>query len=160
MTQHKVISDDSFSAMDEISKVLGKDAVILSTKKVGNKVEIIGSNDIRDILKSNKRSLKKKNFKELFSKVPLSNNNLNINKFDKYEIKQNEVNKNNNTSDILENFKNEIKNLLNDIILSDLSSINSNLEDNEFIKLLQNGYSKKLLIQFLMRLINLKNLNQ
>ena len=62
---------------------------------------------------------------------------------DKYEIKQNEAEKNNNTSDILENFKNEIKNLLSDIILSDLSSINSNLEDNEFIKLLQNGYSKK-----------------
>ena len=142
MTQHKVISDDSFSAMDEISKVLGNEAVILSTKKVGDKVEIIGSNDIRDILKSNKRSLKKKNFKELFSKVPLSNNNSNINKFDNSKITQNEVNKDNNTSDMLEKFKDEIKNMLNEIILSDLSSINSNLEDNEFIKLLQNGYSK------------------
>ena len=141
MTQHKVISDDSFSAMDEISKVLGNEAVILSTKKVGNKVEIIGSNDIKDILKSNKRSLKKKNFKELFSKVPLSNFNPSINKFDKSNITLNEAN-NNNTSDMLEKFKDEIKNMLSEIILSDLSSINSKLEDNEFIKLLQNGYSK------------------
>ena len=33
MTQHKVLSDDSMTAMDEISRVLGQDAVILSTKK-------------------------------------------------------------------------------------------------------------------------------
>ena len=54
MTQHKVISEDSLSAMDEISKVLGKEAVILSTKKINGKIEIIGSNDIKDVLKSKK----------------------------------------------------------------------------------------------------------
>ena len=31
MTQHKVLSDDSMTAMDEIARVLGQDAVILST---------------------------------------------------------------------------------------------------------------------------------
>ena len=31
MTQHKVIAEDSLSAMDEISKVLGKDAVSLNS---------------------------------------------------------------------------------------------------------------------------------
>ena len=60
MTQHKVLSDDSMTAMDEIAKVLGQDAVILSTKKIGNKIEIIGSNDIQDILKSNKKIKKAK----------------------------------------------------------------------------------------------------
>ena len=49
MTQHKVLSDDSMTAMDEIARVLGQDAVILSTKKIGEKIEIIGSNDIKDI---------------------------------------------------------------------------------------------------------------
>ena len=34
MTQHRVIAEDSLSAMDEISKVLGNDAVILETKKI------------------------------------------------------------------------------------------------------------------------------
>ena len=34
MTQHKVIAEDSLSAMDEISKILGKDAVILKTNTV------------------------------------------------------------------------------------------------------------------------------
>ena len=43
MTQHKVLSDDSMTAMDEIARVLGQDAVILSTKKIGEKIEIIGS---------------------------------------------------------------------------------------------------------------------
>ena len=74
MTQHKVLSDDSMTAMDEIAKVLGQDAVILSTKKIGQKIEIIGSNDIKDILKSSKKNPKKPNFKELFSKIPLSDN--------------------------------------------------------------------------------------
>ena len=46
MTQHKVIAEDSLSAMDEISKVLGKDAVILKTNKVNGKIEILGSNNI------------------------------------------------------------------------------------------------------------------
>ena len=53
MTQHKVIAEDSLSAMDEISKVLGKDAVILKTKKVNGKIEILGSNNIEDIAFSN-----------------------------------------------------------------------------------------------------------
>ena len=41
MTQHKVIADDSLSAMDEISRVLGKDAVILNTQKINGKIEIL-----------------------------------------------------------------------------------------------------------------------
>ena len=41
MTQHKVVADDSLSAMDEISKVLGKEAVILKTQKVNGKIEIL-----------------------------------------------------------------------------------------------------------------------
>ena len=53
MTQHKVIAEDSLSAMDEISKILGKDAVILETNKVNGRIEIIGSNNIQDIASSN-----------------------------------------------------------------------------------------------------------
>ena len=108
MTQHKVISDDSFSAMDEISKVLGNEAVILSTKKVGDKVEIMVQT-ISEIFQNQiKRNLKKKNFKELFSKY-LSNNNSNINKFDNSKITQNEVNKDNNTSICWRNLKMKLK---------------------------------------------------
>ena len=75
MTQHKVISEDSLSAMDEISKVLGKDAVILKTTKVNGKIEILGSNDIEDIASSNAKKIvkQKSNFSHLFSNHNLEN---------------------------------------------------------------------------------------
>ena len=146
MTQHKVLSDDSMTAMDEIARVLGQDAVILSTKKIGQKIEIIGSNDIKDILKSSKKNQKKPDFKELFSKVPLSQN-----------ITKNGINtviKNKNSENLtveenfiskkdLEIFKCEIKSILNESIITDLNSLNNHIDDNNFIKLLNEGYSKK-----------------
>ena len=146
MTQHKVLSDDSMTAMDEIARVLGQDAVILSTKKIGKKIEIIGSNDIKDILKSNKKNQKKPNFKELFSKVPLSKNLSNV--------VSNSIIKNNNDNDFsveknfisktdLENFKCEIKSILKDSIITDLTSLNSHIDNTNFIKLLKEGYSKQ-----------------
>ena len=146
MTQHKVLSDDSMTAMDEIARVLGQDAVILSTKKIGEKIEIIGSNDIKDILKSNQKNQKTPNFKELFSKVPLSkkvsNNRINSfvknNNNDKLLVEQNFISKKD-----LEDFKQEIKSILNQTIITDLTSLNSHIDDTNFIKLLKKGYSKK-----------------
>ena len=146
MTQHKVISDDSMTAMDEISRVLGQDAVILSTKKVGEKIEIIGSNDIKDILKSNKKNFNKPNFKELFSNVPLtSNSNDKQNKNVKQEEKEisNLSQKNLISKTEFEDFKTEIKSILNDSIMTDLNSLNNNIDNSYFIKLLKKGYSKK-----------------
>ena len=145
MTQHKVLSDDSMTAMDEIARVLGQDAVILSTKKIGEKIEIIGSNDIKDILKSNKKNQKKQNFKELFSKVPLSKNSS--------ENKVNSVIKNDNNDELsteqnfiskkdLEQFKCEIKSILNQSIITDLTSLNSHIDDSNFIKLLKKVIQK------------------
>ena len=146
MTQHKVLSDDSMTAMDEIARVLGQDAVILSTKKIGQKIEIIGSNDIKDILKSSKKNQKKPDFKELFSKAPLSKNISNdsmntviknINN-EKLTVEENFVSKKD-----LEIFKCEIKSILNESIITDLNSLNNHIDDNNFIKLLNEGYSKK-----------------
>ena len=65
MTQHKVIAEDSLSAMDEISKVLGKDAVILKTKKVNGKIEILGSNNIEDIASSNAKKIIKQILRDI-----------------------------------------------------------------------------------------------
>ncbi len=146
MTQHKVLSDDSMTAMDEITRVLGQDAVILSTKKIGQKIEIIGSNDIKDILKSSKKNQKKPDFKELFSKAPLSKN-ISKNSFNNV-IKNNDnekltVEKNFISKKDFEIFKYEIKSILNESIITDLNSLNNHIDDNNFIKLLNEGYSKK-----------------
>ena len=146
MTQHKVLSDDSMTAMDEIARVLGQDAVILSTKKIGQKIEIIGSNDIKDILKSSKKNQKKPDFKELFSKAPLSKNIskdsistvIKNDNNEKLTVEENFISKKD-----LEIFKYEIKSILNESIITDLNSLNNHIDDNNFIKLLNEGYSKK-----------------
>ena len=84
MTQHKVTAEDSLSAMDEISRVLGKDAVILDTKKINGRIEITGSNNIEDIASSNakrKSHNNKTDFGHLFSnhslKQEITNKKLN-----------------------------------------------------------------------------------
>ena len=162
MTQHKVLSDDSMTAMDEIARVLGQDAVILSTKKIGEKIEIIGSNDIKDILKSNKKNQKKQNFKELFSQVPLSKNSsekkvnsvIKNDNNDELSIKQNFISKKD-----LEHFKCEIKSILNQSIITDLTSLNSHIDDSNFIKLLKEGYSKNT-INNVFKHLNKKNISR
>jgi len=63
MTQHKVIAEDSLSAMDEISRVLGKDAVILKTEKINGKIHILGSNDIEDLASSNAKKIEQTKIK-------------------------------------------------------------------------------------------------
>jgi flagellar biosynthesis GTPase FlhF len=82
MTQHKVIAEDSLSAMDEISRVLGKDAVILKTEKINGKIHILGSNNIEDLATSNAKKINKhkSNFSHLFSNKNL-NQKLKIEKF-------------------------------------------------------------------------------
>ena len=77
MTQHKVVADDSLAAMDEISRVLGKDAVILKTQKVNGKIEIVGSNNIEDIASSNAKKMNKQknSFVHLFSNHNLEKDN-------------------------------------------------------------------------------------
>ena len=112
MTQHKVVAEDSLSAMDEISRVLGKDAVILKTQKINGKIEILGSNNIEDIASSNAKKINKKknNFSHLFSNHNLENDNK-VRKF--------------NT--IIKN-----QNIKNDAHLQNLSAVKSDNFDKNF----------------------------
>ncbi|MAQ06755.1 MAG: hypothetical protein CMN50_03525 [SAR116 cluster bacterium] len=159
MTQHKVISEDSLSAMDEISKVLGKDAVILSTKKLNGKIEIIGSNDITDILKSQKNtkiSSEKLKFKELFTKQPIEQNkkksyekNNNVKKIENSPTEFTKINeesqKDNINFDIMNGFKSEIKTLLNNMIITDIDCVSNSLDKSLYLKLLRKGFSKQII---------------
>ena len=45
MTTHRFLASDSSSAMEEVVKKLGPDALIISTSKRGNKVEIEATNN-------------------------------------------------------------------------------------------------------------------
>ncbi len=141
MTQHKVVADDSLSAMDEISRVLGKDAVILKTQKINGKIEILGSNNIEDIASSNAKKINKKknNFSHLFSNHNLENDNK-VRKFKTFIQNQNikndsssqnfsQVNSDNfdkNFVDIetFKTFTTKIENLLKNMIISDIDDFN------------------------------------
>ena len=161
MTQHKVIAEDSLSAMDEISRVLGKDAVILDTKKINGKIEIIGSNNIEDVASSNakRKSLNKKsNFTHLFSNHSLeqsiTNKKLNsvsetISNIEPISSNVSEVQTNNYVDiNTFNNFTNKIENLLKNMIISDMDDFNTGSHSSMTINLLKKGYSKNIISEF------------
>ena len=175
MTQHKVIADDSLSAMDEISRVLGKDAVILKTQKVNGKIEILGSNNIEDIASSNAKKInnKKNNFSHLFSNHNLENDNK-VRKFN--TIIKNENIKNNTSSqnvsainndnfdknyvdvETFKTFTIKIENMLKNMIISDIDDFNKDKNNSLTIDLLKKGFSKKVISEFQEKIIDNKEI--
>ena len=160
MTQHRVIAEDSLSAMDKISKVLGKDAVILETKKVNGKIEILGSNNIQDIASSNAKKINKQksSFSHLFSNHKLEQGNQirELNSIvreefeDKSEADISHIKVNNDYIDknTFLQFTNKIENLLENTIISDLNDYDSSYHKSLTIELLKKGFSKKIISEF------------
>ena len=165
MTQHKVISEDSLSAMDEISKVLGKDAVILKTTKVNGKIEILGSNNIEDIASSNAKKIvkQKSNFSHLFSnhnlEQKIQNRKVN-NILDEKKLKQNEHLENvvqTNIEDLnakyvdvktFSQFTTKIEKLLKNMVVSDIDELYRSNNKSLTIELLKKGFSKNIISEF------------
>ena len=165
MTQHKVIAEDSLSAMDEISRVLGKDAVILKTEKINGKIHILGSNNIEDLATSNAKKINKNksNFSHLFSNKNLNqktesrkiqsviekNNIKNDNPFAYIENETNSLpSKQFVDIETFKNFTNKIENLLENMILADMDTLNSYDSKSLTLRLLKKGYSKKIISEF------------
>ena len=156
MTHHKVIAEDSLSAMDEISKVLGKDAVILETKKVNGKIEITGSNNIADIAKCNakrKISEPKANFTNLFTNYSLEES-LKAKQVKtivkEIEIDTNIINKDSKYVNhaTFSTFTNKIEKMLENMILTDIDSIYSKNLKSSTLDLLKKGYSREIISEF------------
>ena len=171
MTQHKVIADDSLSAMDEISRVLGKEAVIIKTQRINGKIEILGSNNIEDIASSNAKKINKQksNFSHLFSNHNLKKDQQNRqfssiieNKNMETDIKSEKIDeyKNakliNNFVDIetFSNFTNKIENLLKNMIVSDIDEFSNFKNKSLTIELLKKGFSKKIVSEFQEKIIS------
>ena len=160
MTQHRVIAEDSLSAMDQISKILGKDAVILETNKVNGKIEILGSNNIQDVASSNAKKIKKQksSFSHLFSNQKLEEgtqsrklNSIITEKKEEKTIKK----ANDNVSNIdfvnhktLSDFTSKIENLLENMIISDIDDSELCKTQSSKIGLLKKGFSKKIISEF------------
>ena len=165
MTQHKVISEDSLSAMDEISKVLGKDAVILKTTKVNGKIEILASNNIEDIASSNAKKIvkQKSNFSHLFSnhnlEQKIQNRKVN-NILDEKKLNQNEHLENvvqTNIEDLnakyvdvkmFSQFTTRIEKLLKNMVVSDIDELYRSNNKSLTIELLKKGFSKNIIAEF------------
>ena len=175
MTQHRVIADDSLSAMDEISRVLGKDAVILKTDKVNGKIEILGSNNIEDIASSNAKKINKQknNFSHLFSNHNLEKDN-NVRKYNTIiknqnikkdissqkisNIKSDNFDKNYVDVETFKTFTTKIENLLKDMIISDIDEYSKVKNKSLTIDLLKKGFSKKVVSEFQEKIINDKGI--
>ena len=174
MTQHKVIADDSLSAMDEISRVLGKDAVILKTQKINGKIEILGSNNIEDVASSNAKKINKKksNFSHLFSNHNLENDNK-VRKFNtiiKNQNIKNDTNSQNLSTVNSDNFDNyvdvetfntftiKIEKMLKNMIISDIDDFNKDKSNSLTIELLKKGFSKKVISEFQEKITNNKEI--
>ena len=167
MTQHKVIADDSLTAMDKISRVLGKDAVILKTQKVNGKIEILGSNNIEDIASSNAKKINKQksNFSNLFSDHNLEKDIQNR-KFNKI-IEKSSINSekfiepegkkiDNNFVDIntFSDFSNKIEKLLKNMVISDIDEFGKHKNKSLTIELLKKGFSKSIISEFQEKIFN------
>ena len=169
MTQHKVVADDSLSAMDEISKVLGNDAVILKTQKVNGKIEILGSNNIEDIASSNAKKLKKQknSFSHLFSNhnlekdiqnrkynTILKNQNIknDLSPESLNEVKSDNFDKTYVDIDTFKTFTTKIENLLKNMIIYDFEEYNKN--KSLTIELLKKGFTKSIVSEVLSKVIN------
>ena len=63
-----VVAKDASTAMDEISAKLGADAMIISTRRVDNGVEVTATSDVIDLA----QRVKMKSAKELFE-IPSAN---------------------------------------------------------------------------------------
>ena len=165
MTQHKVIAEDSLSAMDEISRVLGKDAVILKTEKINGKIHILGSNNIEDLATSNAKKINKNksNFSNLFSNQNLNQKTEtrkiqsvieknNIKNNDQLSNSQNEIRNLPTTQYVdiktFKNFTDKIENLLENMILADMDTLNSYDNRSLTLTLLKKGFSKKIISEF------------
>ena len=165
MTQHKVIAEDSLSAMDEISRVLGKDAVILKTEKINGKIHILGSNNIEDLATSNAKKINKNksNFSHLFSnhnlEQKIQNRKVN-NILNEKELNQNEHLENvvqTNIEDLnakyvdvktFSQFTTKIEKLLKNMVVSDIDELYRSNNKSLTIELLKKGFSKNIISEF------------
>ena len=166
MTQHKVTADDSLSAMDEISRVLGKEAVIIKTQKVNGKIEILGSNDIEDIASSNAKKINKQksSFSHLFSNHNLEEeiqrkkfNTIIKNKNIKKEIipekfienESEKLEKNYVDLETFSKFTDKIENLLKNMVISDIDEFSSHKNKSLTIELLKKVFLKESYLIFM-----------
>lgn len=143
MTTYKFLASDSSSAMEEVVKKLGPDALIISTSKRGNKVEIEATNnfsrqrnhgdrqnDFSDVLHSKIEVLRKKQRNRIYNKGYGDEENL-----EPPDIKTN-PNKSSEILEVREQIK-HLQNMLSGMVITDEKGLNEKACNSVELKLRQ-----------------------
>ena len=143
MTTYKFLASDSASAMEEVVKKLGPDALIISTSKKGNKVEIEATNNFSD---QQKRKDIQGNFSDvLHSKIDFlrekQKNRIysrGTNDFDASDARNNAVNQNQSSEmvKVREQIK-HLQNMLSGMVITDEKGLNEKTGSSVSLKLRQ-----------------------
>ena len=141
MTTYKFLASDSASAMEEVVKKLGPDALIISTSKRGNKVEIEATNNLpnhqkqkdntgnfSDILHSKIDFLREKQRNRIYNKTS--------NDYDTGNTGTNLVNQNQSSEmvKVREQIK-DLQNMLSGMVITDEKGLNEQTGNSVSLKL-------------------------
>jgi flagellar biosynthesis GTPase FlhF len=143
MTTYKFLASDSASAMEEVVKKLGPDALIVSTSKRGNKVEIEATNsfssqqkqkDVRDnfsdVLHSKIDFLREKQRNRIYSRTS--------NEFDASNSGNSLSNQNQSSEMVkLQRQINHLQNMLSGMVITDEKGLNEKTGNSISLKLRQ-----------------------
>ena len=143
MTTYKFLASDSASAMEEVVKKLGPDALIVSTSKRGNKVEIEATNDFStqqkqkdirdnfsDVLHSKIDFLREKQRNRIYSRTS--------NEFDASNSGNSSINQNQSSEMVkLQGQIKHLQNMLSGMVITDEKGLNEKTGNSISLKLRQ-----------------------
>ncbi len=143
MTTYKFLASDSASAMEEVVKKLGPDALIVSTSKRGNKVEIEATNDFSsqqkqkdirdnfsDVLHSKIDFLREKQRNRIYSRTS--------NEFDVSNSGNSLINQNQSSEMVkLQEQIKHLQNMLSGMVITDEKGLNEKTGNSISLKLRQ-----------------------
>ena len=143
MTTHKFLASDSASAMEEVVKKLGPDALIISTSKRGNMVEIEATNDLSnremrkepkgnfsDVLHSKIDSLREKQRNRIYNR---ESSDLEISTSRNRSISQNQSSEMVKVREQINN----LQNMLSGMVITDEKGLNEKTGSDVSLKLRQ-----------------------
>ncbi len=159
MTTITITANDSSSAMDQIIQKLGPEALIVSTKNRGGKVEIKATNEAIIDHSSVKDSSDPKDFSDLIRRRMPGIGNSGKRAVQKFGKRKTAKNDGFTTSDSLPNGYgtevndiktqlNSLRNMLSGMVITDTSGLNDNLGQSSSVQLRQANFSQKIVSEF------------
>ena len=148
-----VTAKDTTSAMEDIAAQLGENAVILSTRKIGNLVEMTASN-ARAAQSAVKKKSSKKNFNKIFQNQEIISDTSNVLPLEKKmgELPKESVKgikNSNNDNETLREIHNAIELLdkkMEGMVITEESAVSESMFSSIPLKLRQLGFSRNLVL--------------